>query len=125
MEGQPAPRRITTLFRARQLRRDLTFPERAIWKLLRDRNQGKAKFRRQHPVGSFIVDFVCLDYKLVIEIDGVSHLGCKEYDESRDAFLERAGYRVLRFKNDDVLSDSDAVVNRILAVIEDIQKHRA
>ena len=49
----------------------------------------------------------------------------KEYDERRDAFLERAGYRVLRFKNDDVLSDSDAVVNRILAVIEDIQKHRA
>jgi very-short-patch-repair endonuclease len=100
--------------RARKLRRDLTFPERLLWHGLRGRRLAGLKFRRQHPIDRFIVDFVCLERRLIIELDGDSHIGQAAYDLHRQAVLEKLGYRVLRVGNDDVLQDLDSVVEGIL-----------
>ena len=72
------------------------------------------KFRRQHPVGPFVADFYCHDHKLVIELDGDSHEGRAEYDARRTEYLKAQGVRVVRFGNDDVIQDMDAVLTAIL-----------
>jgi very-short-patch-repair endonuclease len=100
--------------RARKLRRDLTFPERRLWYALRGRRLAGFKFRRQHPIDRFIVDFVCVERQLIIELDGDSHIGQADYDLKRQADLEHLGYQVLRVGNDDVLHDLDAVIEGIL-----------
>ena len=78
------------------------------------------KFRRQHPMGRFIVDFVCLEKKLVIELDGGQHAGCREEvrDLERDKWLRQEGYIVLRFWNNEVFENIDGVVNRIVEELE-------
>jgi very-short-patch-repair endonuclease len=96
--------------RARQLRRTMTKPERALWQLLRDRRLAQLKFLRQQPVGNYIVDFFCESAALIIELDGASHDGGAIYDRQRQAWLELQGLRVLRIANDDVLHDPEAVV---------------
>jgi len=100
--------------RAAKLRREMTHPERALWQLLRQRNLGGLKFRRQAVIGSYIVDFLCPKLKLVIEVDGESHVGTGAHDAQRTQSLERDGFRVLRLTNDDVLRDLDAVGLMIL-----------
>ena len=102
--------------RARQLRRDQTDAERAIWRRLRGRQLGGAKFRRQHPVGPYIVDFFCEEHRLVVEIDGGQH--GPETDRQRTAYLETQGLTVLRFWNDDVLRSPDGVVQTLLTWVE-------
>src|SRR5438105_12138479 len=93
---------------ARRLRRDQTDAERVLWFRLRDRRLGGMKFRRQMPVDRYIVDFLCADARLVIEIDGGQHA---ERDESnRKMILEAMGYLVLRFWNNEVLRNTDGVV---------------
>ncbi len=104
---------------ARSLRKNQTDAERTIWQQLRNRQLLDCKFRRQQVIGPFIVDFVCLEPKLVIEIDGGQHADRQEYDQSRSHYLEQSGYRVLRFWNNEVLRDTPAVMEAIrLTLIE-------
>ncbi|HWB20197.1 MAG TPA: endonuclease domain-containing protein [Phycisphaerales bacterium] len=103
----------------RRLRRESTWPERRLWALLRNRRVSHAKFRRQQLIGQCIVDFYCADAKLVIEVDGESHVGHGRQDEQRDAFLRSQGLRVLRVTNDEVLRSPDAVLEAILRAIDE------
>lgn len=98
---------------ARALRKSETDAERKIWQLLRARNLNGVKVRRQHAVGPYIVDFICLNEKLVIELDGSQHQQQQTYDAQRTAFLEHAGYRVMRFWNNDVLLNTESVMQAI------------
>jgi len=98
--------------RARQLRRAATPPEQILWSVLRGRRLGGLKFRRQDPIGPFVVDFCCRDQKLVVELDGMSHEDKAEYDRRRTQWLEQQGYRVIRVTNADV-NDLDAVARLI------------
>lgn len=103
----------TIMARARELRQPQTPAERKLWMRLRNGQIGP-KFRRQHPIGRFIVDFYCAKSRLVIEIDGDSHLDQVEYDAERTAWLVEQGYRVIRFTNREVDQQSDAVLEAIL-----------
>jgi adenine-specific DNA-methyltransferase len=97
--------------RARALRRNATFPERVLWGLLRDRRLSGVKFRRQHPVGPYVVDFYCPSHRLVVELDGRSHDDRGLEDLRRQDYLESvAGLKVFRVANDDVLYDRESVV---------------
>lgn len=102
--------------RARTLRKNSTWPERVLWSWLRARRLADLKFRRQVPVGPFVVDFLCEAAALVVELDGESHVGQGEADGRRTAFLQSFGLRVIRVTNDDVLSNIDAVLNLIVRV---------
>ena len=99
---------------SKQLRRDLTGPERGLWHLLRGRQLGGMKFRRQQVIGPYIVEFYCAQAHLVIEVDGESHVGHGNSDAARDSYLESHGLRILRVTNDDVLRESEAVALAIL-----------
>ena len=99
--------------RARSLRKDLTEAERALWGRLRGRQLNGHKFRRQQPVGAFIADFVCLERKLVVELDGGQHAEQAARDAERTARLESYGFHVLRFWNHDVLRDIQVVMEAI------------
>ena len=105
-----------TLAKAKRLRRDLTDAERVMWQLLRSRQLEGAKFRRQQPIGPFIVDFVCFSAGLVVEADGGQHSD-SEPDVRRTAFLQSKGYRVLRFWNNDILENLEGVADSILAAL--------
>ena len=91
----------------------MTDSERRLWSRLRSEQLG-VKFRRQHPLGSYVLDFACLNPKLAIEIDGSQHLEQIAYDERRAQFVASQGFRVLRFNANDVLAQTDAVVMQIL-----------
>jgi very-short-patch-repair endonuclease len=97
---------------AKTLRKGMTDAERKLWQRLRGELLG-VKFRRQHPFESFVLDFVCLERKLVIEVDGSQHLEDVKYDEFRTERLKLAGFTVLRFWNNQVLEETDAVVEKI------------
>ena len=97
---------------ARSLRRKATDAEKRLWWVLRDRIS-EYRFRRQHPIGRFVVDFACPACKLVIEIDGSQHMSRQGEDAQRTAELARAGYRVIRFWSNDVLSNTVGVVETI------------
>ena len=99
--------------RARQLRKDMTDAERALWARLRRRQVLGHKFRRQQPLGPFIVDFVCLERKLVIEVDGGQHADQQQDDARRTGWLEDQGFVVLRFWNHEVLAEPEAVIQAI------------
>ena len=99
--------------RARTLRRNLTDAERKLWHELR-RDALGVNFRRQHAIGKYIVDFVCLDHKLIIEADGGQHAEEQaEHDAARTAWLESQGYEVLRFWNNDILTNIEGVLEVI------------
>lgn len=97
---------------ARRLRRDMTRAERRLWRELRMRQLDGHRFRRQVPIGPYVVDFLCVERRLAVEVDGGQHLE-SVLDRRRDAFLAAAGYRVLRFWNHDVLRDPAGVVQAI------------
>jgi very-short-patch-repair endonuclease len=99
--------------RARKLRENQTDVENRLWAQLRSRQFGGVKFRRQHPIGPFIVDFCCVERGLVVELDGGQHAQRSDMDERRTGVLERFGYRVLRFWDNEVLSNLDGVLERI------------
>jgi very-short-patch-repair endonuclease len=99
--------------RARQLRKSMTDAEQALWTRLRRRQVHGHKFRRQHPLGGYIVDFVCLDEKLVVEVDGGQHDEQRDEDALRTLCLEQRGFRVMRFWNHQVLGELDAVTEAI------------
>ncbi|MBE0504975.1 MAG: endonuclease domain-containing protein [Desulfuromonadales bacterium] len=102
----------------RTLRINMTDAERAVWKVLRGRQFSGQKFRRQHPFEDYILDFVCLSIKLVIEVDGGQHSSQSEYDEVRTKRLNSAGFHVLRFWNNEVLEEFDAVTEKIFLTIQ-------
>jgi very-short-patch-repair endonuclease len=97
------------LDRARQLRKDLTDTERLVWSKLRNRRFAQFKFRRQVPLGNFIVDFVCFDRRLIVELDGGQHTLQREYDEKRTGWLKSQGFDIVRFWNHEVFQDWDAI----------------
>ncbi len=105
----------STVSRARQLRRRMTDAERLLWLHLRDRQLIAVKFRRQEPIGRYFADFCCVERKLIIEVDGGHHDEDTqdEYDRKRTAYLERCGYRVLRFWNTEVLGELEGVLETI------------
>jgi very-short-patch-repair endonuclease len=98
---------------ARKLRKNATYVENILWKRLRSRQVEGIKFRRQQPIGHFIVDFVSLETKIVIELDGGQHADNAIADIERDAFLSQQGFTVLRFWNNDVLDNLDGVLEAI------------
>ncbi len=100
--------------RARSMRRAPTEAEQRLWGLLRDRRLSGLKFRRQVPVGPYIVDFLCVGARLIVEADGSQH-GDSRHDEVRDAYLAGEGWTVLRFWNHDVYRNRDSVMDTILA----------
>jgi very-short-patch-repair endonuclease len=89
--------------RSRKLRKEMTDAESRLWKEIRKKQLHGYKFRRQYPVGNYVLDFVCLNAGLVIEIDGGQHQESFAYDQKRTLWLEQQGYRVLRFWNNEVL----------------------
>ncbi|HUT98176.1 MAG TPA: endonuclease domain-containing protein [bacterium] len=105
---------------SRSLRRNLTLAERKLWRLLRDRRLIKAKFRRQHVTGNYILDFFCSEADLAVEVDGGQHAQPEqaEYDRRRDEFLRGQGITVLRFWCNDVLANIDAVLAEIAKYLE-------
>src|SRR5437588_6672878 len=105
--------------RARSLRVNSTDTERIIWSALRGYRMNGASFRRQTPIGPYIVDFVCHAAKVVIEINGGQHFQeeHRERDVRRDRFLTRKGYRILRFNNYEVMTNSDGVLETIAGVL--------
>ena len=104
--------------RARELRKTSTEAERLLWKYLRRRHLNGHRFRRQHPIGSYIVDFYCFARSLAIELDGGQHGQQGHYETERTTFLESQGLRVLRFWNSEVLGDVQAVKQVILNTLE-------
>jgi len=94
-------------------RRRMTSAERVLWEQLRRKQLHGFKFRRQHPVGPFIVDFYCARQRLIVEVDGEVHIRQRGSDQVRTRQLEAYGYRVLRFRNDEILGDLAEVLRRI------------
>jgi adenine specific DNA methylase Mod/very-short-patch-repair endonuclease len=106
---------------AREMRHAPTDAEQRLWYFLRDRRLGGYKFRRQHPVGNYIADFACIEGRLIVELDGGQHAEIfqQEKDEVKTAFFTERGFRVLRFRNHQVLNDTQAVLEEILRVLEE------
>jgi very-short-patch-repair endonuclease len=98
---------------ARALRREATDAERVLWRRLRSRQMCGFKFRRQVVIEPYIVDFVCLEAKLIIEVDGGQHAGRMTYDARRTVILESKGYQAVRFWNHEILGNLDSVLERI------------
>ena len=117
----PRPLRSTPKIKRRavELRKELTPAERKLWSLLRGDKLNGVSFRRQHAIGKYIVDFCTVKEKLVIELDGSQHLEQEEYDSERTVFLEAQGYRVLRFWNNEVLKETNTVIDAIEAALSE------
>ena len=106
--------------RARELRNFATDAERHLWRHLRAEQSRSHKFRRQAAIGAYIVDFVCFSQKLIVELDGPQHLdpAAAEYDERRTAWLNSQGFRVLRFRNQQLDEDMQSVLDAIAVGLE-------
>ena len=116
-EGEGSgPSHKELIARARWMRANPTEAEKRLWTLLRDRRISTFKFRRQQVIAPYIVDFACLEQRLIIEADGSQHADNKD-DARRDAFLRAQGFRVLRFWNNQVLEESDAVATAIFSAL--------
>lgn len=105
---------------ARQLRNNQTDAERKLWQYLRAKQLYSRKFRRQAAIGKYIVDFVCFELKLVVELDGGQHneTGQREYDAQRSTWLQSQGFEVLRYWNHDVMENVESVVEAIGLVMQ-------
>ena len=104
---------------ARELRKNPTEAEQRLWQQLKRRQIASVKFRRQQPIRPFIVDFVCFERRVIVEVDGGQHAKQVPYDEKRTCWLEAQGYRVLRFWNNEVLANTEAVAQAILDAVEE------
>ncbi len=108
-----------SIARARRLRKQLSDAEKRLWSRLRHNQIDGHHFRRQRPVGPFIVDFACVRQCLIVEVDGGQHADRAAGEASRTAFLEKRGYRVLRFWNNEVLANTDGVLEMIRIALEE------
>jgi very-short-patch-repair endonuclease len=106
------------VLRAKELRNNMTPAERKLWSVLRARQCGGMRFRRQYPFGPYILDFACLEKRLAIELDGSQHGETIRYDDERTQRLNRHGWRLLRFWNHEVMLQPDAVFAVIMAARE-------
>jgi very-short-patch-repair endonuclease len=106
---------------AKNLRQDQPFAETRLWEVLRGGKLGKFKFRRQHDVEPYVVDFCCPKVKVIVELDGDAHVGRKSQDQARGGYLTRLGYEIVRFENCDIRNKENRVIERIL----DVCKRRA
>ena len=106
-----------TRTRAIELRKELTPAEHKLWSMIRNDQLG-VNFRRQHAIGMYIPDFVCIEKKLIIELDGSQHLEQGEYDQQRTKCLESQGYKVIRFWNNDVVKNIEGVILAIMNALE-------
>ena len=113
MANPPLPTR--TRDNAKRLRRDMTDAERRLWRHLRAARLEGFKFRRQHPVPPYVLDFCCVEVGLAIELDGSQHSEAR--DASRSRYLESQGWRIVRFWDNDVLNKTDAVVEAIWNIL--------
>ena len=104
---------------ARSMRSAPTEAEQRLWGALRNRRLDRLKFRRQVPIGPYIADFVCMEAKLIVELDGSQHAESTR-DRARDAELEQRGFRVLRFWNDDVMRELESTCATIIAFARDV-----
>ena len=104
--------------RARELRHRLTEAERHLWLHIRKHNLG-CRFRRQVPIGPYIADFACLDLRIVVEVDGRQHIEQSAYDVARDGFIREQGFVVLRFWSNEVLQQTEAVLQVIWVAIQE------
>jgi len=109
--------------RARELRAGMTDAEQKLWRYLRNRQLHEFKFRRQHEIGCYIVDFACVDSKLIVELDGGQHLEQMAYDAHRTRQLKIMGYNLLRFWNNDVLTNTESVLEVILNTLASPAPH--
>ena len=98
---------------AREMRGCMPDAEALLWQLVRNRRLAGAKFRRQHPVGRYILDFYCHEKKLAVELDGGQHAEALEYDRQRDHWLKTQGIKVLRVWNNQMLQETEAVAELI------------
>ena len=110
-------KKLRKILKARELRKELTEAEKALWKYLRDRRFFKKKFRRQHVFRGFILDFYCPEDKLAIELDGPIHLKQKDYDFLRQKCIEDHGIKMLRFKNEEVINNLKNVLQTIKKIL--------
>ncbi|KNC08149.1 DNA methylase [Pantoea sp. RIT-PI-b] len=106
---------MKSVIRQRELRKKMPDAEYRLWHFLRNRNVCGVKFRRQHPIGCYIVDFACIERLLIVELDGGQHNDdqARMYDEQRTAFLQRCGWRVIRFWNHQIFEEFDAVMDEV------------
>lgn len=104
------------LDRAKALRAEQTDAEQRLWYHLRANRLNGLKFKRQKPLGPYIVDFVCMEHALIVEADGGQHEENQAYDQRRDNWLREQGFRVLRFWNNEILGETEAVLESILAI---------
>jgi very-short-patch-repair endonuclease len=102
------------LYNARAMRKNLTPAELKLWLKIKSKQLGGFRFRRQQPFDKFILDFFCPESKIIIELDGTSHVEKEVYDAQREEYLIRRGYKVLRFTNDEVMNNLDGVLAKIL-----------
>lgn len=107
--------------RARELRKNSTKPEKILWYRLRNRQLLNCKFKRQQPIGNYIVDFVCYEIRLIIEIDGGQHNWRMHYDENRTQFLQGLSFKVLRYWNSDVEIRLEEVLEEIYCEAEKLK----
>jgi len=103
---------------ARSLRKEQTSAEEKVWKLLRNRKFRNLKFRRQHVIEGFVIDFFCNEHKLAIEIDGGIHKKKKDYDELRQDIIESEDITLIRITNDEMAQDEESVLKKIKEVLE-------
>ena len=108
--------------RAKKLRQNMSEAETRLWHHLRAGRLNGYKFRRQQPMGDYIVDFVCVTPKLIIEADGGQHAEQAEYDQARSLYLNGLGFTVLRFWNDEILRQTDEVLAEILRVLQELER---
>lgn len=113
MASKPRPKHPMMIDRARGLRRRSPPPERILWAILRGRRLGGLKFRRQEPIGPYVVDFCCRERKLVVELDGLSHDDKQDDEKLRARWLEEQGCQIVRVTNWDVNEDPEAVARLI------------
>ncbi len=117
MKGQTNPNILRPRLQ-RRLRKSMTDAERRLWRSLQRKQLDGLKFRRQHPFGDYVIDFVGLKAKLAVEVDGGQHAERQTADAARTKYLESAGFCVLRFWNNDVLKDTESVVEVIFRELQ-------
>ncbi len=115
----------TAKVHAQDLRQAMTDAEHKLWYHLRNRRLAGYKFRRQVPIGCYIADFVCLNPKLIVEADGGQHLAQHHHDKQRSAYLQQQGFAVLRFWNDEILTQTETVLQVIADKLDELAKNQS